>query len=131
MEVLCSYTRKQKPTVEGEHERLKQDIQVVLTVIGRRSEEQLKIEGGNQYIDFQLSHLKGANLHHANLSNAALSGVNLNDATLIGVNLEDANLVRANLKKVVGLNQDMLDCTKHKQGQESPILESAICVSTD
>ena len=85
----------------------------ILTVIGRRSEEQRKIEGEGPRIRLQFAYLPivflyGANLdstflHGANLNNArlkycSLKGTYLSMSNLKGANLEDANLENANLE---------------------------------
>ena len=162
MDVLCAYVRKQSSTdekesgsVEQEIQEIEQEIQEILTVIGRRSEEQRKIEGIGPRIDLRDTYLPSAYLCGANLDSTFLFGANLNyaalaycslkgtslqmsnlkEADLEGANLEDADLNFAdledtNLKNVRGLTQDMLDQAKHEESAEPPNLDGAKCTST-
>ena len=78
MDVLCAYVRKQSSTDEKKSGIVKQDIQEILTVIGRRSEEQQKIEGKGPRIDLRNAYLPTAFLYGANLDSTFLPGANLN-----------------------------------------------------
>ena len=113
MDVLCAYVRKQSSTDEKESGTVKQDIQEILTVIGRRSEEQRKIEGEGPRIKLQYAYLPiailvklnldstflyGANLNKARLKYCSLKGTSLQKSNLKGANLENANLENAGLE---------------------------------
>ena len=155
MDVLCAYVRKHSSTDEKESGSVKQDIQEILTVLGRQSEEQRKIEGNRPRIDLRNAYLRSAILIGANLDSTFLPGANLNnafltycslkDSSLLEANLENAdlenanlekadlenaNLENANLKNVRGLTQDMLDQAEHEESAEPPNLDGAKCTST-
>ncbi len=70
--------------------KLRSDIQIALTVLGRRS-----------WVDKELERGLRLNLRGSNLSSADLSQANLNGANLIETNLIGANLTGANLKKAL------------------------------
>ncbi|WGV24107.1 pentapeptide repeat-containing protein [Halotia branconii] len=70
------------------------DIQVALTVIGRR-DVQKELE--NEQVDLSHTDLRGANLNQANLEQANFYQVNLSGANLSGANLSGAILSAANL----------------------------------
>ncbi len=126
MEILCAYVREnapaegaeQNPLARGPDESLlskkpfhsvrqwidqldrpRNDIQIALTIIGRRSQDQIRIEqehrdSGRSFYRVDLSHtcLRKANLDGADLSNAVLfksllEGTYCNNADLSGTNL--------------------------------------------
>jgi hypothetical protein len=79
----------------------REDIQLALTVIGRRSEKAISMEPWG-LINLRSAYLLRADLRGARLPNAQLSGTQLNranlfDAQLNGANLSDAQLNGANL----------------------------------
>ena len=79
----------------------REDIQLALTVIGRRSEKAISMEPWG-LINLRSAYLVRADLRGARLPNAQLSGTQLNranlfDAQLNGANLSDAQLNGANL----------------------------------
>jgi hypothetical protein len=98
LEALCAFVRDGTVGKTGERGPAN-DIQAVLTVIGRRN------NGGNvdlrfanlRAADLQGANLSGANLFQANLTFAALDSANLTGTSLIGADLTDAHLVGANL----------------------------------
>jgi len=112
MEVLTTFVREKAPRKE-EKRKLEQnqsnkeknikksseptktpnDIQAILTVVGRR--EWTDTEKNN--INLSKTNLIEADLSKANLSGADLSNANLTKARLIGANLQRANLIDANL----------------------------------
>lgn len=108
MQLYCAFVRAHPETdknaaVEGKQQRtlLREDVQAILTAIGKRSEAQIAIEreGTEEPYTLDLSHtnLVGANLTCAVLSRAALVGVKLSGATLFGAKLSGAVLNRAEL----------------------------------
>ena len=119
MEILVAFIRNKIQSEEyGEPEHLSEDVQSILTVIGRR-----KAEYDQQPLSLYKLHLKNANLYKANLVNADLSRTNLQHAylrraDLSGADLEETNfalahmsntnLTRANLvsTRFVGANLD-------------------------
>jgi len=70
------------------------DIQVALTVIGRRNTHQDQSDG---QLDLSHTDMRGANLNQANLELTNLYQVNLSQANLSGANLSGAILSAANL----------------------------------
>jgi hypothetical protein len=109
MEVLTSYVRRhaaRNPLTEMEsgeiaaHPEL--DIQAILDVIGRRSEDHRtdeEVEYGR--IDLSNTDLRGANLQGAYLREANLQGADLEGAYLREANLQGANLEIADLQRAV------------------------------
>jgi hypothetical protein len=121
MEVLSAYVRDNAPAppanapTSAAPQKLRADIQAILTVIGRRDisndPEGFGIDLSNAKLSF--ANLSGANLSGANLSwtdrggkvdlsranlrGADLSGATLEDADLEGAHLEDAGLEDADL----------------------------------
>ena len=88
--------------------RVREDAQAVMTVVGGRSEDQVKTEKRENYrLDLVNVHLNfvrlvdadlnGVNLPDAALTNAVLIGAKLKGAYLKGANLENVNLVGADL----------------------------------
>ena len=84
------------------------DIQVALTVIGRRNAQK---DPENEQLDLSHTDLRGANLNDANLeltnlyqvnlSGANLAGANFSGAILSAANLSDANLAGANFSGAI------------------------------
>lgn len=93
MEILCAYIRETTQRIDpaGAFDRSKNvrlDIQIALTVIGRRTDTQLKLELQKGYeldltkVDIDNANLRGLNFCRANFTGASLQGVNF-----IGTNL--------------------------------------------
>ena len=102
MEVLTAYVRE-KATKQGKYaeEAAKKpttDIQAILTVIGRR--KTVKAERVDDFLDLRNTHLAGAKLIDANLSEVILIDANLSGARLQGVILQEVILIWANLQGV-------------------------------
>ncbi len=111
VEILCAYIRENAGLVEvtsaqtdkdGNEQpaEVKQrvDTQAALTVLGRRTDEQIVLEG-----DYRLD-LRGADLRKADMANekwqeARLDGANLQEAQINWANLQGAWLGGANLQK--------------------------------
>lgn len=87
MEVLTAFVRENShlKLEEQKDEKMREDIQAVMTVIGRRK--------------WSKTETKALNLQKVNLSNCYLPEVNLQGALLAEANLNGANLYRANLSK--------------------------------
>ena len=88
--------------------RVREDVQAVMTVVGGRSEDQVRTEKRENYrLDLVNVHLNfvrlvdadlnGVNLPDAELTNAVLIGAKLKGAYLRGTNFENATLFRADL----------------------------------
>ena len=126
----------QKSKKSKEISPLPNDIQAVVTVIGRRKWAQEEKEDQRLYLartdlktanlwgaklqkaDFEQANLREANLaqaklqkadfEQANLQEADLGGANLQEANLWGANLQETNLRAAKLKRADGLSVDRL-----------------------
>jgi hypothetical protein len=114
MEVLTAFVREQSrkeygryiPNAEGNSAiptendfKLREDIQAVLTVIGRRkwfNREPLRLNLSKSFLG--RASLFDANLRNAYLSNTSLWEANLFDAKLNNATLFNSNLIGANLK---------------------------------
>ena len=119
MEVLTAFVRDNSFLRKNEvhvpltqKEKLDTDIQAILSVIGRRNSDHIKIE--KWVIDLRNTHLTnaflqeadlagaklfGAKLFKANLAGADLTGAKLFEADIAGANLAGANLFGADLFK--------------------------------
>lgn len=100
MEVLTAFVRQNSPYVRSKEDlsdkaeiKLREDIQAIMTVIGRRKWSETE----PTYIDLQKVDLTGCVLRGANLSKARLSRANLNRVYWKGVDLSKARLDAANL----------------------------------
>ena len=93
MEILCAYIRE---NTKEKRERPREDIQLALTVIGRRSEKAITMEPWG-LIDLHGTHLDHADLREVRLPNAQLTGAQLNEANLYAAQLNGANLSEAQL----------------------------------
>jgi uncharacterized protein YjbI with pentapeptide repeats len=119
MEILTAYVRENAPRnertdrrkviieAEGRQvqksspplsvQRIPEDIQAVLTVIGRRS---WTYQNGEEHrLNLSHTNLQGAFLQGANLQGAILSRTNLKEAILFKSNLIDAFLDQSNLQR--------------------------------
>lgn len=111
MEVLCTYVRVNAPLEPKTPNQKNQgsiasrfpdeDIQAVLTVIGRRKTEDEPIV---RHIDLILVDIRRADFYGANLE-----GANFHGARLIGAHLEVAHLEGAHLLKAQDLTQEQVD----------------------
>ena len=101
MEILCAYLREEtsgNAEYKNKHaKKPREDIQLALTVIGRRSERQIAFEPAG-LIDLRNTHLFNAVLRGARLPTALLYGANLQEAHLRHANLQHADLRYANLQ---------------------------------
>ena len=108
MRLLCAFVRTLPVLNEEERStnKLREDVQAVMTVFYERNERQIKIEADEEYwLDLSRANLANAYLLSPNLESAALEvklqgmliGANLSNATLDLANLSRANLSRANL----------------------------------
>ena len=103
MEVLTAYIREQAPASaiasndalsEGHMPRA--DIQAILTVIGRRTDEQRASDLG--LINLKETDLRNANLIKAHLEKSDFLGANMKGAILFKAHLEEAELIEAHLE---------------------------------
>ncbi len=120
MEILCAYVRHNSPLLDETEnsseitqiktkrkknagEKIDEDVQTALTIIGRREQW----EDGKEYIKKEKNHgyeinlfrcnLYGAKFSHANLDNAALIGSDMRETWLNYTDLSDAALGNADL----------------------------------
>jgi uncharacterized protein YjbI with pentapeptide repeats len=112
------------------------DIQAILDVIGRRSEDyRTDKEGEYGTIELIDTDLRGANLQEANLQEANLKGANLQEANLQEANLkgallpvallEEANLQGANLQEAILQGANFHRANLHKANLQGAILHRA------
>ena len=123
MQLFCAFARNPVRYV-GEELTMGEDVQAIVTAIGRRSEEGVSIEQETNNFQLDLSHtglsgaiLVGANLAGANLRGADLAGSNLTDAnlscsrlsgaTLFSATCQRTNFSRANLEQASLVNADL------------------------
>ncbi len=99
-------TKETNPDKEGKEVRPPADIQVILTVLGRRTrtfekkDQSLNLRKTDiRGASLEKANLEGANLYLANLEGAGLEKANLKGAFLVGANLKGANLGGANLER--------------------------------
>ena len=90
MEILCAYVRQNVPTeslrptsTPFPTKKPRIDVQYILTILGRRSNQQRDIEMAEKYrLDLSSSDLDGANLSKMNFSAASFRGSRLERANL-------------------------------------------------
>ena len=98
MEALCAFIRDESNKVAPTQPKLRSDIQIALTVVGRRSWVDKEREQGLS-LDLSKADLREANLTKADLSWVNLGEANLGGAFLVGAKLTKANLGGAKLTK--------------------------------
>ena len=118
MQLFCAFARNPPESEEegmvhqyAENEpthRLREDVQAVMTAIGRRSRAGIDLENAAE--DFKLD-LRDADLHGASLKGANLAGADLIRAKLDRVDLSQADLSRSHLE-FANLNLSYLIGTK-------------------
>ena len=96
MEVLTAFVREKSNDTRETDSKIPQDIQVALTVIGRRNTEN---DPKNGEIDLRGANLNGANLVGAKLNNANLEKAEINNANLEKAELNEAEISYAKLNK--------------------------------
>ncbi|RAM51399.1 MAG: low-complexity protein [Hapalosiphonaceae cyanobacterium JJU2] len=116
MEILTAFVRENcsiKPEQENSVEELAKvaqvstDLQVALTVIGRRNWEQ---DQENQKLDLRNTDIRRVDLSNANLQRLDLRGANLTKANLQKANLFEAKLEGAKLCGTVLYEADLQSC---------------------
>ncbi len=112
MEILCVYLRENtkapRLNKRGFAIRPREDVQMALTVIGRREFEKIQLE---TTANFRIN-LIGCYFNKANLSNAKLNGAKLNLAVLNDAELNGAtDLSHTDLSQVCVRNVDFTDVT--------------------
>ena len=117
VKLFCAFVRN-PPKDDDTHREIREDVQAIMTALGRRNEKQQEIEKQETSKEPILNlvgaslfrtKLLRANLSSANLSRARLMGADLSGAYLKDANLSGASLDRAHLSGVKGLTQAQLD----------------------
>lgn len=108
MQVFCAFVRHppNTETVHPTNQKLRDDIQATMEIIGARSQMRIAIERTAIYrLDLREANLSGLVLRDADLSGALLYGAQLQGAYLWSINtvtnLSDANLSGADLTSAV------------------------------
>ena len=146
--LLCAFVRH-PPVVETDNQdtnKLREDVQAVMTAVGKRSKTQIRIETKRGYsinlikavlTDAVLigANLTGAALVEANLTEAMLAEANLTGAVLdranlTGAMLYKANLTGADLRRCTGLTQRRLDQAL-TIGDDPPDLTNVVDANTE
>lgn len=118
MEILTGYLRENAPLAKDveslpDRQKPRQDIQLALTVIGRRPAKRIALETANKFrldlrnCEFSLVDLTGLNFDNARLSNSHFLKANLRHAQLNNADLEDAQLNNAYLSDAQLNNADL------------------------
>jgi uncharacterized protein YjbI with pentapeptide repeats/DNA-binding Xre family transcriptional regulator len=115
MEYLASFIRTNAPRrEEGEEERsqkLPEDIQAALTVIGQRDPEK---DPPNQRLNLSNTDIRGANLRDAKLQGINLSAAQLQGADLFQADLQRATLIEANLQEAFLKKANLQEASLHQ-----------------
>lgn len=119
MELLTAYIRENSPTKKDididsmdylnqppEDTKVKEDIQAILTVIGKRrysykvnEDKRLSLEGTNlRKADLNEGNFNGVILDKANLEEASLRNAKLKEAIINGANLRSTSLINVHLE---------------------------------
>ena len=100
MDLLCAFVRhptEDKNVGQG-LPRLREDVQAIVEIIRKRSENLIALEKANDFrLDLGNADLRYADIRLADLSGADLRGADIRDAYLPQVNLSGANLTQAKL----------------------------------
>jgi len=115
MEILTAFIRSQAPlkkTGELNTQKLAEDVQAALNVLGRREwRRELKKDRITRFIDLRNTNLAGANLAGAHFEFVNLQGSNLRSAMLTGAYLQYAILDYANLEHAYLLQTHLENAT--------------------
>ena len=108
IETLCAFIRehrmiKPEPDEEAKAERVSVDIQLALTVLGRRDR---RWEQHGSIIDLHECQLCGADLSRGTWTGVNFTKANLEKVKLVSANLMEANLWEADLKGAVLFRAD-------------------------
>jgi len=97
MEILTAYVRKNSPVGLAKNiDRVSVDIQIILTVVGRRNSKQDE----TRQLDLSYTCLNGVQLEEAHLERANFSCSQINRANFGKSHLEDANFIESSLNTV-------------------------------
>ena len=117
MEILCAYIRENAPASNSNRDKPRTDIQIALTVIGRRSNNQVAIESIKGYrLDLSRVSLQGASII-GTFNKASFSGSNFERALFDG-NFDHANFSEAILSEATlsGMKFCNVDFSSSKLG---------------
>jgi hypothetical protein len=114
METLTAYVRENAPWPprdapfdDSKDPKPAADIQAILTVLGRRREEDRQNDKGR--LDLRMTDLRGANLNNAHLERAFLYCAHLHEAMLADAHLMGATLAAADLHRANLCGADLTD----------------------
>ncbi|HEX8738159.1 MAG TPA: pentapeptide repeat-containing protein, partial [Pyrinomonadaceae bacterium] len=132
MEVLTAFVRENShKLLEGQPpETLREDIQAIMTVIGRREwRETERLDINLERVNLNGCKLWKANLSKAYLSEANLNGAYLRDADLSRTNLSmadlnGADLNGANLNKAILFAADLTEADLHRANLNADLREA-------
>ena len=146
MGLFCAFVRN--PLVvekKQDANKSREDVQAVMTAIGKRDEAQIEIEEREGYrmnlneADLWKANLRGTELHEvnlegANLHAAELFATKLTGGCLIGAELHEAflattNLSNADMRDCIGLTQEQID-QAIAQKDHPPKLTGAVDANT-
>ncbi|WP_162173022.1 pentapeptide repeat-containing protein [Thiomicrospira pelophila] len=105
MEILCAYIRENALEPNHVSSKLRLDIQIALTVIGRRSSSQIKLERQKSYeldlsnLNLDKTVLKGLNFDRANFSNSTFEDADLSETSLVDANFYQVSFKLARMYK--------------------------------
>ena len=107
MKLFCAFVRD--PTLDEVIEpNSREDVRAVLTAIGSRYKERIRIERSKSFrLNLNGIKLPGAILHDFDLSNSDLNFADLSEATLIKANLSNSHLQGATLSNANFLEADL------------------------
>ncbi len=140
MQLFCAFVRippdgeEKSTTTDGDQQvtGLREDVQAILTAIGKRSEAQMTMEREEPDImDFSCANLDGANLNDADLSRTNLCDVKLSCAMLFGANLSGAVLSGADLYHVDLPGADLSGAVLFDADLSGAILNNTTLTGTD
>lgn len=127
IETLCAFIRehrtiKPEPDEEAEAERVSVDIQLALTVLGRRDR---RWEQNGGIIDLHECRLCGAGLSRGTWAGANFYNADLKNINLTGADLKRASLFRADLKGAFLYGTDFGEAHLMQANLRETILEGA------
>ena len=126
IKLFCAFVRQSESDTQEKHPKIREDVQAIMTALGRRDGKQREIEkqeikiSKEPILNLAGAKLPGAVLERADLSRAVLDestdlsgamleGADLSLAELNGASLSGAKLDGTDLSGVTGLTQAQLD----------------------
>ena len=148
IEILCAYVRYNSPlknkeikksddievkTIQenDETDKLREDIQAALTIIGRRNKwpegkKRIRKEKAEEYsLNLSRCDLRYAQLSEARLKNASFRNSDLSEAQFYNANLSEARFYEANLSKTLFYGANLSYASFHKANLTDTELQGA------